>query len=159
MMEGESSLDRFRDDYLRLDEYGGREWAGSGYRKKLYGFANGSYIDADGTVVAVNKSMDNTTPTESRLRRLLDADRYTRGERTMLGDVLEEGLIGDFSESYGNAEVLPGSGKTFENARKDFKSMLKALLDMEGNPGKDYFEVKGEEPRSIRMRSESHLMQ
>ncbi len=37
--------------------------------------------------------------------------------------------------------------------------MLKALLDMEGNPGKDYYEVKGKEPRSIRMRSESHLMQ
>ena len=148
MAEGESSLDRFRDDYLRLDEYGGRECAGSGYRKKLYGFANGSYIDADGTVVAVNRTgTGKSTSTESRLRRLPDADRYTHGERTMLGDVLEEGLIGDFSESYGNAEVLPGSGETFENARKDFKSMLKALLDMEGNPGKDYFEVKGEEPR------------
>lgn len=158
-MEGKSRLDRFRDDYLRLDDYGGREWSGSGYRKKMYGFANGSYIDADGTVVAANKISNMSTSTECRLRRILDADRYTHGEKTMLGDVLEEGLIGDFSESYENAEVLPGSGKTFENARYDFRAMLKALLDMENNPGKDYYEVKGTKPQSTRMRSESHLMQ
>ncbi|ADB10326.1 hypothetical protein [Bifidobacterium dentium] len=158
MMEGESNLDGFRD-YLRLDEYGGSEWAGSGYRKKMYGFANGSYIDADGTVVAVNSNSDASTSAESRLCRLLDADRYTHGERTMLGDVLEKGLIGDFAESYENAEVLPGSGSTFENARKDFRSMLGKLRDMESNPGKDYYEVKGTEPRSTRMHSESRLMQ
>ncbi|WP_244609311.1 hypothetical protein [Bifidobacterium moukalabense] len=121
MMEGKSRLDRFRDDYLRLDEYGGSEWSGSGYRKKLYGFANGSYIDSDGTVVAVNSNKDASTSAESRLRRLPDADRYTHGERTMLGDVLEKGLIGDFYESYENAEVLPGSGSTFREHPEGFQ--------------------------------------